>query len=254
MTYGFIITRHVNSHKTNYYWNQCVKLINHFYPLKQIIIIDDNSNQELVYSYDEYHNLTIIKSEWPGRGELLPYIYFLKYKWFDSAVILHDSIFIHKRIAFENIGADVLPLWHHKYDQENKLNLLRIASVLTNNYTTLKLINGSEADMFNFAKPVHNLCFGAQCFIKLSFLDKLQKKYTITNLVNTIYNRSDRCGFERVIGIIFCEEYLNFIKIKSLFGDIFKEYKALKYTYEEYMNDFNKGIIRSAFVKVWTGR
>ena len=57
-TYGFIITRHVNSEKTNLYWNQCVKLINKFYPLKQIIIIDDNSNQEFVKANIEYTNLT----------------------------------------------------------------------------------------------------------------------------------------------------------------------------------------------------
>ena len=48
--YGFIITRHVNSEKTNQYWNQCVKLIRTFYPLKQIIIIDDNSNQQFIKS------------------------------------------------------------------------------------------------------------------------------------------------------------------------------------------------------------
>ena len=38
-TYGFIITRHVNSEKTNKYWNKCVKCIRTFYPLKKIIII-----------------------------------------------------------------------------------------------------------------------------------------------------------------------------------------------------------------------
>ena len=78
-TYGFIITRHVNSDKTNQYWNQCVKLIRKFYPLIQIIIIDDNSNTEFVKSDFEYTDLTIIQSEYPKRGELLPYIYYLKY-------------------------------------------------------------------------------------------------------------------------------------------------------------------------------
>ena len=48
MSYGFIITRHVNSNKTNLYWNECVKRIRHFYPTKEIIVIDDNSNEEFV--------------------------------------------------------------------------------------------------------------------------------------------------------------------------------------------------------------
>ena len=83
-TYGFIITRHVNSENTNKYWNQNVKLIRTFYPLRQIVIIDDNSTQEFVKADHQYKNLTIIQSEYPGRGELLPYIYYLKYKWFSD--------------------------------------------------------------------------------------------------------------------------------------------------------------------------
>ena len=77
--YGFIITRHVNSEKTNRYWNQSVKLIRTYYPLRQIVIIDDNSNQEFVKADFDYKHLTIIQSEFPQRGELLPYYYYLKY-------------------------------------------------------------------------------------------------------------------------------------------------------------------------------
>ena len=117
--FGFIITRHVNSAKTNRYWNQCVKLIRTFYPFKQIVIIDDNSNQNFVKAQFPYKNLTIINSEYPGRGEILPYIYLLKYKWFPSAVIIHDSCFIHRRIPFETFNMPVMPFWHHIYDKEN---------------------------------------------------------------------------------------------------------------------------------------
>ena len=38
MSFGFIITRHVNSEQTNKYWNHNVKLIRTFYPFKKIII------------------------------------------------------------------------------------------------------------------------------------------------------------------------------------------------------------------------
>ena len=103
-SYGFIITRHVNSKQTNKYWNHCVKLIRTIYPLKQIIIIDDNSNQNYVSSEHKYSNLTIIQSEYFQRGELLPYIYYLKYKWFPNAVIIHDSLFFHLKIHFEKLS------------------------------------------------------------------------------------------------------------------------------------------------------
>ena len=99
--FGFIITRHVNSVKTNKYWNHSVKLLRTFYPLKKIVIIDDNSNYDYVNSEFEYKNLHIIQSEFHGRGELLPYYYFLKYKFFQNAIIIHDSVFFHMRINFE---------------------------------------------------------------------------------------------------------------------------------------------------------
>ena len=74
MNFGFIVTRHVNSEKTNLYWNHCIKLLRTHYPLCQIVIIDDNSKQEFINPEHDYKNLTIIQSEYPGRGELLPYI------------------------------------------------------------------------------------------------------------------------------------------------------------------------------------
>jgi len=126
-SYGFIITRHVNSEKTNNYWNRCIKLIITFYPHKKIVIIDDNSNQDFVKTEFEYKNVIYEKSEYPGRGELLPYIYFLKNHYFDNAIIIHDSVFFHKRVEFEkliNMGVEVLPLWHFDADKENYLNLL----------------------------------------------------------------------------------------------------------------------------------
>jgi hypothetical protein len=256
-TYGFIITRHVNSEKTNLYWNQCVKLLRKFYPFKKIIIIDDNSNQEFVKAHFEYNNLTIVQSEYPGRGELLPYIYYLKYKWFPNAVIIHDSLFIHKRIPFEQIKMPILPLWHHIYDKENQPNLYRIASNLSNNRTLFSKINKKEESVIKFLKNTNdnfNLCFGCQCYIKLSFLEILQLKYNINNLVNLIHNRTDRCSLERILGLLFCEEYPKLLQIKSLFGDIVNFPKAFAYNYEDYTNDCKQKKIVNLAVKVWTGR
>ena len=54
--FGFIITRHVNSEKTNRYWNHSVKLLRTFYPDKKIVIIDDNSNQNFVKAEFDYSN------------------------------------------------------------------------------------------------------------------------------------------------------------------------------------------------------
>ena len=239
MTYGFIITRHVNSHTTNKYWNQCVKLIRTYYPFKQIIIIDDNSNQNFVSADCDYQNIQIIQSEYPKRGELLPYIYFLKHKWFDNAVIMHDSVFIHKRIPFELFTYPVLPLWHHNYDKENLHNLLRICSNLKNNsFLKQKLHNGTNSDISILGMQNNdnfNLCFGVQAYINLHFLEMLENKYNITNLTSVIKNRTDRCSLERIMGLLFCQEYPKLKQKGSIFGNIHHHHQAFKYTYNNYL-------------------
>ena len=119
-SFGFIITRHVNSEKTNRYWNHNVKLLKTLYPLIKIVIIDDNSDHNFVKPEFSYKNVEVIHSEFPGRGELLPYYYFLKHKFFTNAVIIHDSVFLHKRINFERLnGINVMPLWFFYSDKEN---------------------------------------------------------------------------------------------------------------------------------------
>jgi hypothetical protein len=60
-SFGFIITRHVNSEKTNKYWNHSVKCLRKLYPLKKIVIIDDNSNYSFVKPFFNYANIEIIQ-------------------------------------------------------------------------------------------------------------------------------------------------------------------------------------------------
>ena len=254
--YGFIITRHVNSEKTNRYWNQSVKLIRTYYPLKQIVIIDDNSNQDFVKADFDYKNLTIIQSEFPKRGELLPYYYYLKYKWFPNAIIIHDSLFIHQKIRFETFSMPVLPFWHHKYDKENLNNIVRITRGLKNNRTLIKTLIKKDENVINFgfSNNTFNLCFGGQCYIKLHFLEKIEDKYKITNLVHLIHNRPDRCSLERILGLLFYEEFPDLFKIKSLFGGIMQFPRAFQYTYDTYHNDLKQKKIVKPFIKVWTGR
>ena len=242
-SYGFIITRHVNSEKTNNYWNRCVKLIRTFYPHRKIIVIDDNSNQDFVKAEFEYKNVIYEKSEHPGRGELLPYIYFLKNKYFDNAVIIHDSVFFHKRINFEKlIGLDMLPFWHFNADKENYLNTQKISKVLKNNYELQQKINMGEVNILGLNKNEWNGNFGVQGFINHNFLNHINNKYHITNLLNVVKNKTDRCCLERLFGIIFSSESKKNFKNKSLFGYI-HTYQKFGYSYDQYINDFNNSSI-----------
>ena len=82
----------------------------------------------------------------------------------------------------------------------------------------------------------------------------MQNKYTITNLISVVHNRTDRCGLERIIGLLFCQEYPILTKFNSLFGDILKKHRAFDYNYDQYINDISHKRIIHPFIKVWTGR
>jgi hypothetical protein len=255
MTYGFIITRHVNSELTNKYWNQCVKLIRTYYPFRKIIIIDDNSNLTFVKADHDYKNTEIIQSEYPKRGELLPYIYFLRHQWFDNAIILHDSVFIHQRIPFENFKFPVMPLWHHDYDQEYLDNLLRINNHLKNNFYLKQKLQGPGINILGMkTEDKFDLCFGALAYINLNFLKKIESKYNLSNLINCINSKKDRCGLERIMGLLFFQEYPYLKNIHSLFGNIHHHHKSFQYNFNQYLQDFQNKKAHEKFVKVWSGR
>ena len=256
-SYGFIIIRHVNSEITNKYWNNSIICLRKYYPHKKIIIIDDNSNQELIKADFDYKNIEIIQSEFHGRGELLPYYYYLKNKFFENAIIIHDSVFFHKRINFEKLlGVNVIPLWFFYPDKENINNTLRISHKLKNNFDIKKnLLIKEDNLLFKIQRDSEKWygCFGVQSFINHSFLTYLENKYNFTNMIQSINCRADRCCLERIFGCLFFYEYQQIINIKSLFGNIMK-YQTWGYSYEDYMNDKKKGVLPKSIIKVWTGR
>jgi hypothetical protein len=253
--YGFILTRHVNSENTNNYWNQCVKLLRVFYPKKKIIVIDDNSNYAFVKAEFDYANVHVIRSEFPQRGELLPYYYYLKHQFFSNAIILHDSVFFHRRINFEKFvknGTRVLPLWCFHADTENVTNTMRIVRHLLN-YPAIQGKLTMENTLLGLTHNNWYGCFGVQSYINLRFLKQIDAKYKIANLLAAVHCRADRCCLERIFGCIFCTESSKAVQQMSLLGNI-TSYHRWGYTYDEYIRDFKNGKVPKLVVKVWTGR
>jgi hypothetical protein len=243
--FGFIITRHVNSEKTNKYWNINVKLLNRFYPNKLIVIIDDNSNKNFLKPIFQLKNVLIIQSNYPKRGELLPYIYFIYNKWFEKAVIIHDGVFFHRRIPFEKIKSPAIPLWHFNnyFTRINLPNILKTANYLKySKFIKYHLSNNT----------IYNGCFGVQSVIKHKFLVYLNNKYKLQNLIHGINSREERCSLERIMGLLFFLE----TKIRtSVLGSIFKQrFEANYYTFDNYINDVKRKRIPSYVIKVFTGR
>lgn len=234
-TIGFIILRHVNSEITDSYWKESYKRIRQFYPDNKILLIDDNSNYEYIDIEFEsmLENTTIVKSEYYGRGELLPYIYFLKYKHCDVACIIHDSVFVNKTVDLYTDTYSILWEFEHNWDQPT--NEKELINTLNNNNELLK---------FHKNKHLWKGCFGGMSVINYNFLKSLNDKYNLKNMIPVVKTRYNRMSFERVIATILQSNSPK----KCLFGNIHKYCPwGLKI---HQINKYN----HLPFIKVWTGR
>lgn len=235
---GFVILRHVSRPNHNKLWIECYNCIRKFYDNK-IMIVDDNSDYSLITNI-KLANTIIVNSVFKKRGELLPYYYFYKLKPFDTAVLLHDSMFIMEKIDFENVD-NIRFLWHFdKWHYHNtKLDIRHISSL---NYSNrlLKLYR----NRINW----HG-CFGAMTVIKHTYLKYIVDKYNLFYLLKTILSRDDRMSLERIIALISFNENVVDKNNCSIFGSIVSFPDRFKLDFKDYKQIKNQKII-----KVWTGR
>ena len=245
---GFVITRHVNSENTNRYWIECINQIRLFYPDNFIMIVDDNSNYEFIKTPTELklHNCLFIKSEYPGRGEMLAYYYFYKYKLFEKAMIMHDSVFLQNKQEF-NEEEHVQFLWNFdEFKYADKEELEKCISYLNNSTELLELYKDPSR---------WTGCFGMMSVIDYNFLKLIVEKYNLFILLDHIKCRKERCYMERIIAILCCNETSN---CSNLFGDITKDflpqYTIMSYTYDQYIYNKQFTTLNDKIIKVWTGR
>jgi len=230
---GFVILRHVCNETTNLYWLHCYECIRKFYPENQIIIVDDNSDYQYIHVY--HHNLyktMVINGEFAKRGELLGYYYYLHNKLFDTAVILHDSVFIQKYIDFSVDKYKILWDFEHGCDQiEDETKMIHS-------------FNDPDLLAFYKNKELWTGCFGGMTIISHDFLVEIDSKYPLKNLLGFVLTRYNRCSFERVIACLLQKSY----KSTVLFGNILR-YMKWGITYHDKEN-----FRHLPMIKVWTGR
>lgn len=228
---GFIILRHVNNELTNKYWINSVKSIRQHYPENKILIIDDNSDYNFITD-EKLYKTTIINSEYPKRGELLPYYYYLRNKLFDVAVIIHDSVFINTYIDINVDKYKILWDFEHYWDQiEDETRMIDI-------------FNDLELKKFYENKNLWNGCFGGMSIITYDYLTYINNKYDISKLLECVLNRYNRCSFERVISCLLQKEETK----EALLGNIHK--------YCDWGISFNEkdNYKHLPLTKCWTGR
>jgi hypothetical protein len=214
-SFGFIIIRNVNCSETNKLWIKCYESIRRFYNNK-IIIIDDNSNMEYVTNYNTI-NTIIIKSEFPKRGEFLPYYYYLKNNLFKRAVVLHDSMEIVKYYDYDNIT---------KYKNYTRLFLFGNASYSHDIEYFKDMCDMIKNGNLVYKYHLNNIktligCFGVCYVIDWKFLNIIENKYNISNLIKFIDTRPKRKTLERFLSCLFeYERQKSFITCNDIFGNI----------------------------------
>lgn len=240
---GFIMTRYVISEETANYWLTCYSSIRRFYPDSIIMIIDDGSDHQYLRQDVLLENCFIIRSEFGRCGEFLSYYYFHKYRPFDRAVIIHDSVFFQTFLDFESFREDSKFIWHftqHMWDDVNVETGL-----------IARLSDHEDLISFYHEKHLWNGCFGVQSYIRLSFLDMLQDRHNIMDLVRHVKDRYTRSCMERVIGCIFT--YYN-REMNSLLGSIY-QYMPWGYNWKTYQKERDDSTIRHLpIVKIWSSR
>jgi hypothetical protein len=230
-TIGFIILRHVNNESTNKYWIRSYNSIRKYYHENKILIIDDNSDYNFITD-EKLYNTSIINSEYPKRGELLPYYYYLHNKLFDIAVIIHDSVFINKYIDLSVENYKFLWEFEHHWDQ------------IEDERRIIDIFNDSELREFHENKQLWKGCFGGMSIITHDYLTYINNKYDISKLLYCINNRYNRCSFERVIACLLQKEGNK----QTLLGNIHKYCPwGIKFNEIDKYTDL-------PIIKIWTGR
>lgn len=234
---GFIILRYVNSEETNQYWQHCYDCIRNFYFENDIIIIDDNSDSTFLTKDKKLYKTEIIQSEFPRRGELLPYCYYLKNKFFDTACIIHDSVFIQQYIDMRIDKYKMIWEFYHECDVEES------------EIQVLKVFEDDELIEFYKNKSLWNGCFGGMSIISHDYLSYVNSKYNFTKLLKVINTRDDRKCFERVIA---CLLHKNYKKNETLMGNICS---LLPQEYGFCIQFKDKELFKHLpMLKIWTGR
>lgn len=232
---GFIILRHVNNELTNKYWNHCYECIRKYYPENMILIIDDNSDNKYVVENQSLYKTVLINGEYPGRGELLPYYYYLHNKLFDTAVILHDSVFINTYIDFSVEKYKMLWDFDHLYDHQEEKDIINI-------------FNDEELHNFHKDTNLWRGCFGGMTSIRHDYLKLVNESYDISKLLEKIKTRHNRCSFERIISCLLKSCLLQKNNYNPFFGNILG-YCNWGLSFED-----QKDWKHLPVIKVWTGR
>lgn len=232
---GFIILRHVSSEENNRYWIKSYECVRKFHPEAPIMIIDDNSNPEFITNMVLYKTI-IVYSEYPKRAEILPILYYYKYKIAKQAVLIQDSVFINIEIDVNVNTWRTIWEFEHDWDQPEDERIM------------LDVFKNDELIAFYEDKSKWKGTMGVMMIINYDFLYQLFQKYDFYLLINLIDGKYNRQSLERVFGCILTYESEH----SSLLGNM-QKYMKWGTTYDTIF-DNEEQFSHLHVLKCWSGR
>lgn len=216
--FGFIISTYVCNDTHKYALIKCILSIYNFHPDCKIVVIIDHKS-DLNFFRDILNIFSNVLFEFDCsnfNAENLPYLYFLKKKYFQKAVILQDSMFLVKKL--ENISSinTCKFIWHFE-NNRNEWAVIKEPETTFN--ITNNIVTHDDLNKYNIKNKIINEefkkycleiyddkfkwigCFGCRLIIDYNFLVQLEEKTNIIDLLSKLNEKRDRMSAESIFGL-----------------------------------------------------
>jgi len=195
--FGFIIAGCIleEVHLTSI--RKCLDSIQTFNPNNKIVvIIAFTSNKDFVNTLvKEYPDVLFETDTEPYPADMQLLKYFKEKKYFDTAILLQDSMYIKKEFNIENVD-NIKYIWHfnnHRLHwhtiKESETEYNKQHNIITHDDLIHDTINNLPENEFSKyckdtypKKDLWSGCFGCICIITYDFLEKLDSKTNIINI------------------------------------------------------------------------
>ena len=143
----------------------------------------------------------------------MPYYYYYTKELSVNTVILHDSIFLNKKIKPTLLNTKTAHfMWTAKHnwdhDQGRRERTLQILRKMDNSDILINKYNDKKS---------WDVCFGAMCILNIEYIRNIfNGKNYLDILVSEIKSRKCRMCFERIIAVLLTND----CKLPSVNGDI----------------------------------
>lgn len=237
--YGFIIPTCIKKKQHLLTLIKCIDSLQKFHSNEKIVIIIDHASTiKNIESYINYQNIIFENDpNLKSPADMLFFYYFLKNKYFNTAIIIQDSMFVQSKFNENDIEKikNIKYMWHFTNHRKQWVKIKEPTSEYNTNNNIIThddLINhyidkykNIFCDSYNYIKKTYNDknkwsgSLGCCCIINIDFLKKVQNDTRIIDVMLQMKNNRDRRTMESIFPI--CCQYSCGHEIHSSFDGLY---------------------------------